>query len=54
MFGTLSIMLSSMYQGGELVVNHEGESATFDLAQHNAFSTHYIAFYAGRQWHVAC
>ena len=47
MVATLVIVLPSSYQGGELVVRHEGQEQTIDFAaQDNPFAIHYAAFYA--------
>lgn len=47
-FGTLNILVPCVYTGGKLVVAYENEALTFDLADGNEFSAHYVACYAGR------
>jgi predicted 2-oxoglutarate/Fe(II)-dependent dioxygenase YbiX len=47
MVATLVLALPSAYQGGELVVRHEGQEQTIDFsADGNPFHTHFAAFYA--------
>lgn len=48
MVGTLVIVLPSTYEGGELVVRHDGQERTIDFrgADLNPFHIHYAAFYA--------
>jgi hypothetical protein len=46
MVATLVIVLPSSFQGGELVVRHEGEERTIDFSKDSAFQTHFAAFYA--------
>ncbi len=47
MVATLVIVLPSSYEGGELVVRHEGEEQTVDFSGENRrYQTHFAAFYA--------
>ncbi|HKI35756.1 MAG TPA: 2OG-Fe(II) oxygenase family protein [Gemmataceae bacterium] len=47
MVATLVIVLPSSFQGGELVVRHDGEERTVDFGgDNNAFHIHFAAFYA--------
>ncbi len=48
MVATLVVILPSVYEGGELIVRHEGQVATVDFSDVNdrAFRTHFAAFYA--------
>ncbi|KAK9813504.1 hypothetical protein WJX73_003015 [Symbiochloris irregularis] len=46
MFATMVILLPSVYQGGELVVQHNGKSKTFDFSAANGYSLCCAAFYA--------
>jgi hypothetical protein len=48
MVATLVIVLPSSFQGGELVVRHEGQERVIDFGgpARNAFHTHFAAFYA--------
>ena len=48
MVATLVVVLPSMYQGGELIVRHEGQEKTIDFAsaKDSSFQTHFAAFYA--------
>jgi hypothetical protein len=46
MVATLVVVLPSSFQGGELVVRHEGEEMTIDFSGENLFHIHYAAFYA--------
>jgi hypothetical protein len=48
MVATLLIVLPSSYEGGELIVRHEGEERTIDFqgGPESAFQVHYAAFYA--------
>lgn len=48
MVATLVVVLPSSYQGGELVVRHEGQQRTsaFGTAKNRCFRTHFAAFYA--------
>jgi hypothetical protein len=48
MVATLVIVLPSSFQGGELVVRHEGQEQTVDFGsgQNNQFRIHFAAFYA--------
>src|SRR5262249_68509 len=47
MVATLVIVLPSSYQGGELVVRHDGQEQTIDFSRDkNLFRIHYAAFYA--------
>jgi hypothetical protein len=48
MVATLVIMLPSSYQGGELVVRHDGQEQTIDFsgAKGSSFLIHFAAFYA--------
>jgi len=48
MVATLVVALPSTYQGGELVVRHEGHERTIDFQgpDDNPFHTHFAAFYA--------
>lgn len=46
MVATLVITLPSAHEGGELVVRHEGQEATIDLAAKSKFETQFAAFYA--------
>jgi hypothetical protein len=47
MVATLVLVLPSSYQGGELVVRHEGQEQTIDFTgQDSPFAIHYAAFYA--------
>jgi hypothetical protein len=48
MVATLVIVLPSSYEGGELVVRHDGQERTIEFlgADDNPFHIHYAAFYA--------
>ena len=48
MVATLVVALPSTYEGGELVVRHEGQDRTIDFQgpDDNPFHTHFAAFYA--------
>lgn len=46
MFATLVIVLPCDYEGGELIVRHQGEEACFDLHTNTADSAGYTAFFA--------
>ena len=48
MVATLVVFLPSTYEGGELVVRHDGQERTIDFrgAAGNPFDVHYAAFYA--------
>ncbi len=48
MIATLVIMLPSAYEGGELVVRHDGQQQTIDFssAETSQFQNHFAAFYA--------
>lgn len=46
MFGTLVVMLPSIYTGGGLVVRHGGTEKVFDFAAKNQFSMYFATFYA--------
>src|SRR4051794_2887794 len=48
MIATLVIALPSAYQGGELIVRHEGQERTiaFGSGKDSGFQTHFAAFYA--------
>jgi len=48
MVATLVIVLPSKYQGGELLVRHDGEQHAIDFSgdNYNPFHTHFAAFYA--------
>eukprot|EP00501_MAST-03F_sp_TOSAG23-6_P002356 GSMAST32.ASY1.ANO1.2461.1 assembled CDS len=46
MFGTLIIALPSTFEGGELVVDHNGETKDFAFAKSSSFSSHFMSFYA--------
>lgn len=47
MVATLIVVLPSEYEGGELVVRHEGQTQVLDLAAQDAhFQSHFAAFYA--------
>lgn len=47
MVATLVIVLPSSFQGGELVIRHDGEERTIDFGGENSqFRIHYAAFYA--------
>jgi hypothetical protein len=48
MVATLVIVLPSAYEGGELVVRHDGQEQVVDFASvaNSAFHTHFAAFYA--------
>ena len=48
MVATLVIVLPSTYQGGEIVVRHEGQERTIDFAnvENALFFNHFAAFYA--------
>ena len=46
MFATLVIVLPSAYQGGELVVEHQGKRMVLDLRQDDPAEVSYAAFYA--------
>ena len=48
MVATLVVVLPSTYQGGELVIRHEGQEKTIDFAggKDSSFQTHFAAFYA--------
>lgn len=45
-FGTLVVMLPSIYAGGGVVVSHDGTKRQFDFAASNHFDLCYTAFYA--------
>lgn len=49
MFGTLVISLPSEYQGGNLVIRHEGREITVNLASDNLADASWVAFYADCQ-----
>ncbi|MGP0064994.1 MAG: 2OG-Fe(II) oxygenase [Isosphaeraceae bacterium] len=48
MVATLVIVLPSSYQGGEIVIRHEGQERTIDfaIAENSLFYNHFAAFYA--------
>ena len=48
MVATLVVALPSSYEGGELVIRHDGQEQTIDFrgADDNPFHIHYAAFYA--------
>jgi hypothetical protein len=46
MFGTLVIILECGFEGGQLVVNHNGEQKEFDFAKDCINYPYFIAFYA--------
>ncbi len=47
MVATLVVVLPSSFEGGELIVRHEGQEQTIDFGgEANPFSIHYAAFYA--------
>jgi 2OG-Fe(II) oxygenase superfamily len=48
MVATLVIVLPSSYEGGELIVRHEGQEQTIDFSsvENGALQTHFAAFYA--------
>jgi hypothetical protein len=46
MVATLVVVLPSTFQGGELVVRHEGQEQVIDFSGDNLFRIHYAAFYA--------
>jgi len=48
MVATLVIVLPSSYEGGELIVRHEGQEQTIDFSsvENSALQTHFAAFYA--------
>ncbi len=48
MVATLVVILPSSYQGGELIVRHEGHEQTIDFTTdpNHPYRTHYVAFYA--------
>jgi hypothetical protein len=48
MVATLAVVLPSSFEGGELVVRHEGQERTFDFGSGDdtQFRIHYAAFYA--------
>lgn len=46
MFGTLVVVLPSIYDGGELVLRHAGHEATLDLRCSDPSEVGYAAFYA--------
>ncbi len=46
MVATLTIVLPSVYKGGELIVRSEGEEQTIDFSAESPFRTHFAAFYA--------
>ena len=47
MVATLVIVLPSSFEGGELVVRHEGQERIIDFGGGNSqFRVHYAAFYA--------
>ncbi len=48
MVATLVVVLPSSFQGGELVVKHEGQEQVIDFGtpERNPFHTHFAAFYA--------
>ncbi|KAI7843611.1 hypothetical protein COHA_002851 [Chlorella ohadii] len=45
-FGTLTILLPSAYEGGQLVVRHGGNEVAVDMAARNAKASCFAAFYA--------
>jgi hypothetical protein len=55
MVATLVVVLPSAFQGGELVVRHEGREQVVDFGTpaHNPFHTHFAAFYADCE-HEVC
>ncbi len=48
MVATLVIVLPSSYEGGEIVVRHDGQERTIDFSRvdHSLFHIHFAAFYA--------
>jgi len=52
MFGTMVVLLPSNYEGGELVVRHDGKEKMFDFAKGSEFNVHYLAFYADCQHEI--
>lgn len=46
MFATLVVILPTKYSGGELIVEHNGESKKIDQSSLSEFSAQYAAFYA--------
>ena len=46
MFGTLVIVLPSIYEGGELMVRHGGREALLDLRCNDPSEARFAAFYA--------
>jgi len=48
MVATLVIVLPASYEGGELIVRHEGQEQTIDFSsvENSALQTHFAAFYA--------
>lgn len=46
MFATLVVVLPSVYEGGELVVEHRGKRMVLDLRQEDPAEVSYAAFYA--------
>jgi hypothetical protein len=46
MVATLVVVLPSAFQGGELVVRHEGQERVIDFSGDNPFHVHFAAFYA--------
>jgi hypothetical protein len=46
MVATLVVVLPSSFQGGELIVRHEGEEQTIDFSGAGPFHIHWAAFYA--------
>jgi hypothetical protein len=46
MVATLVVVLPSSFEGGELVVRHDGQERTIDLCGDDSFQLHYAAFYA--------
>src|SRR5260370_28650451 len=48
MVATLVIVLPSTYEGGEIVVRHDGQEQTIDFrsVEGRPFQIHYVAFYA--------
>ena len=55
MVGTLVIVLPSSYEGGELVIRHEGQEQTIDFSslENHVLQTHFAAFYADCEHEVA-
>ena len=48
MVATLVVVLPSTFEGGELLIRHEGQEQTIDFAslQNSSYNTHFVAFYA--------